>query len=972
MANKAFEIQNSTLRIGGVDLQAGTTGVVIPGVTQAANYRVEEVEDTVDQTVTFTSAPTIIDAVTFSDYLTSGTSTGRATYTCELDGDGYIDNLQVDTVGSYNIGEANVNEASDMSAYTGASSDPFSPFVDTDWTAIPFRPKMRADNVESIGLPTVTIPEELGTNYKGLQVSYGVVHSNSSQNELNVNKIVIHKPAATTTTIDPTSNQDDFEVSGLGGSDVVALFVFYGDANGPKPLSTLQAFAEAAIDTVILVGGVEGQYNTVDDMKTAFYANYSTLAAAAGGLYTNFNFFSSDTNFTVANSTLVEGSGAVFDITGSGTDYTITPTTPGVNYKVGHKILIAGTDIGQSDTRWDLIVIVSAVDINGGITAATWELYIPGFYAVGSWTGVSGTNYQVGGGAAIYNLNYIMLDNTVQVSGFNPGSGYVVGDVLTILGTDITGAAGVLASPANNITVTITAVNGFGQAQTFSVAGTIPRPLEVWPVDNISDGGQDQYDNANYISTNLATNIPYNDGNTVVDGSAAFGAGSTYSFVYDTAIFGLFAAGSSATLIRTSGNSGADGSSITEAGNIYGPNTPGYTKDNAVTYINIVGNSYAGPEVSFVHTDGGNEVDILIPDDGDGAGVGITRSSNQGIYNPYREGGWNSSISPGGTLWNIDGWDDFSDVETRTYRPLYETFGSGGLGNKIVGAKCVMYLPDNGKYYTVEFSQWTQNGNGGGFAYTRRELNINTLKDGITFRDGTVLKSAAGVGRVKLESPGNRRIEEVHGYKQVLLTQVTQNVLTTTTSRAGTNEYAIWIDSTTTTIDDVLNNYTLAGIWDSNSIEFSLDNITWYKFNGGTSFNGNERAYGLNLPSGPLNYSAGATVWFRYNTGGQPVVWWDKADLPGGSSNFRGAIIQYHAFENNAGTMIGTIHMVNDSGQENVTHMEAFSGGSNGGSVDIWFQDNENQLKYRRIDGNGATLKIQWTAKVFYGSEFWD
>ena len=45
MANKAFEIQNSTLRIGGVDLQAGSNSIVIPGVTQATNYRVEEVDD---------------------------------------------------------------------------------------------------------------------------------------------------------------------------------------------------------------------------------------------------------------------------------------------------------------------------------------------------------------------------------------------------------------------------------------------------------------------------------------------------------------------------------------------------------------------------------------------------------------------------------------------------------------------------------------------------------------------------------------------------------------------------------------------------------------------------------------------------------------------------------------------------------------------------------------------------------------
>jgi hypothetical protein len=36
---------------------------------------------------------------------------------------------------------------------------------------------------------------------------------------------------------------------------------------------------------------------------------------------------------------------------------------------------------------------------------------------------------------------------------------------------------------------------------------------------------------------------------------------------------------------------------------------------------------------------------------------------------------------------------------------------------------------------------------------------------------------------------------------------------------------------------------------------------------------------------------------------------------------------------------------------------------------DLWLLTNEGQIQYRRLDGESATLKIQWTAKVFYGSE---
>ena len=43
MPMKPFEIQGAQLKLGGVQLEAGTTGVVIPGVTRATSFKVEEV-----------------------------------------------------------------------------------------------------------------------------------------------------------------------------------------------------------------------------------------------------------------------------------------------------------------------------------------------------------------------------------------------------------------------------------------------------------------------------------------------------------------------------------------------------------------------------------------------------------------------------------------------------------------------------------------------------------------------------------------------------------------------------------------------------------------------------------------------------------------------------------------------------------------------------------------------------------------
>lgn len=821
------------------------------------------------------------------------------------------------------------------------------------------------------GLPTVVMPTQEGTTYKGLQVSYGMVHTNrGSITELNVNKIVIHKPAVTTTTIHDTSSQDYFEVTGLSNSNVVAMFVFYGDTNGPKPLSTLEAFAEAVIDNVILDGGVQGQYQTVDQMKAAFYASGQQLQAAAGGLVTGFEFwrngFYLGDGIISGNTTVAQGAGApAFTIgdDGEGGYSLLNIVTGGINYKVGHKLRILGSLLGGTDDVHDAIITVSNVAIMGTIDAATVSGSAIATAPVGGWTEVA-TNYQVGAGATVDTINRNDQTGDVSYINFNnPGSDYVTGDVLTLPGTAILGGV----SPVNDITITLTDVAG-GQVNNFTFSGIVP---EVWPINSISDGGEDQYDTANYINFGSATQISYNNGDTVEDSAVTGGPGTAYSMVYADSIFGVLVTGNIAS-VGTSGNSGADGDSDTEAGNLYGPDTAGGTYDNAVTHINIIGDPWAGPIISFTRPDDSDQtIDILIADDGDGAGVAIARANNgNGIFNPYREEGWSNSTSPAGTLWNTDGWTDLGDLESRVFQPLYVAFGSGGLGNKIIGAECVMYLPDNGKYYAVKFDSWTQGGNGGGFAYSRREIDLSNLQEGIRFSDGTILKSAEGVGRVKLKSPGERRIEEVHGYQQVSVTPRETTVLTFTATQAQTDGITFWANTAATTVDNIIDSWPTYNIDNIADMQFSVDGNTWYAWNGSAGpGSGTEMGYAV-FPN-TVSYNQGDTLYFRYTHGAQPAVWWDKNDLPGGGSNFRGAVIDYHAWTGES-TIIGTIHIVQDNGEEHIAHTEVASGSTDGENDDLWLVQNEGTISYRRIDGEGKTLKVQWSARVFYGVEFWD
>jgi hypothetical protein len=799
------------------------------------------------------------------------------------------------------------------------------------------------------GLPTITVPATPAVLYKGLQASYGMIHSNDDSDELNVNKIVIHKPAATTTTIHPTSSQDDFQVSGLGTSDVVAMFVVYGDVNGAKPLSDLQAFAESVIDLVILDGGVAGEYNTVDAMKTAFYDIYPTLALAANGLYTDFEFF--EGNVPAINggvTTVQEGSGAIFEIQdlGDGTYNGSGIQSSGTNYLPGHKIKILGTDLGGVTPDNDCIVTINSMDSEGILN---WSVEgVAAGSVLATYGPVTGTNYEVGSGFTVSTVGRYGPGMSVNASGTN----YVVGDVITLLGSNITNGT----TPENDITITVEQVFS-GEVTDYARLGTTP---DVWRTNSISDGGADQYDTANFISTNLANNINYNGGETVVDGAAVFGTGSTYTFVYDTAIFGVFATGSSATLIGTSGNSGADGDSTTEAGSLFGGGVPEQTFDNAVSFINLVGTPYAGSLITFTRTDYGDQVDEV------SEGLHITKDDRGWLYNALEDEGYDDN-TPTGSLWNNDGWDNFSNVETRTYTSLTDIW-SGNFAN-IPGAKMIMLDETTGKYWAVEFLSWTNNQEGGGASYTRQELDLDNVQQGIRFSDGTRQTTAYIPTNVKLTAPDERRIEEVAGYKSVSVTERILRNLTTTASRNYDGNSVIWFDRTTTTIDEILNDREAAGIIDNTTIEFSLDNTTWYKLGNGELSSGDEKGFVITVSGDtPLTYSLGDTVYFRYVGGGGPLVWWDKEDLPGGSSNFRGAVIDYHAYTGDA-TIIGTIHIVDDDGEENITHTEVSSGSSDSENDDLWVVSNEGDIRYRRLDGESSTLKIQWSAKVFYGSE---
>jgi len=161
MAIKPFAIQGADLTLGGVNLQAGTTGVVIPGITHATSYKVEEVNDTGDQTQTFTNGVNVaIDQVIYAAKVADAGAdvSSYAVYIVYLNDQNYIDAIEVDSRGSYTSGESATNESNNMWEYNGTDSDPINNFVASDWVQVPFRPKMRAGAVVTEGGGGISLP----------------------------------------------------------------------------------------------------------------------------------------------------------------------------------------------------------------------------------------------------------------------------------------------------------------------------------------------------------------------------------------------------------------------------------------------------------------------------------------------------------------------------------------------------------------------------------------------------------------------------------------------------------------------------------------------------------------------------------------------------------------------------------------------------------------------------------------------
>jgi hypothetical protein len=287
---------------------------------------------------------------------------------------------------------------------------------------------------------------------------------------------------------------------------------------GQQVLAVVDSSIEIG-DTIISVndttGILEGMAIDNGSGTAIFVTEISGNDVALNGPMTVAKGGTTETYLNVIGTNVIPGgSGADFSVERVNGQYTnLLVTTPGVDYVTNSRIKILGSDLGGVDGDNDIIVKVASViggkvetvnhagaavlgnGIESYLTSGTAVLgkHIVSFTfagtpnsPVGPFTNLIQSSTSGTGAGATFNVTDAGA-GAYSVSLSTIGSGYIVGEVVTILGSVLEGADGV-----NNLTVTVDTIDGSGGILTFTHSGVANSPigpfLGVTPDSNTGSG----------------------------------------------------------------------------------------------------------------------------------------------------------------------------------------------------------------------------------------------------------------------------------------------------------------------------------------------------------------------------------------------------------------------------------------------------------------------------------------------------
>lgn len=370
------------------------------------------------------------------------------------------------------------------------------------------------------------LSEQFAGAYRGYQAGVNFFRNGSDPE---IAQVIIHNAEGRVDYINYTadSEYDDFYATNLlqsdqddgdNRADKIIVLNLYGswrdDKRGVLSINEVRTFVRKFID-VVLYDEEDTPRLDLQAAQLAFYSNIDALTQSlpAGALFENFIF---DDNRRVhwpeynvpEGRTPADLKFHLSGLPGAGGDYSYSNIAnvylgnAGSGFEMGDTIVINGGQLGGNDEVNDLTLTVTGVK-SGGVTSL--ELINGGS---GFFPSVNLGDYELlnGGEGFACGIYITQCDVNGAITGFElrngGGNSYSVGDTLT------------LNFGGDDATFEVLSV-GTDQLDSYTLDGTAyvgspSRTLEntgYWPRMFIHDGGDDQYDNGNWISTNVSTNI---------------------------------------------------------------------------------------------------------------------------------------------------------------------------------------------------------------------------------------------------------------------------------------------------------------------------------------------------------------------------------------------------------------------------------------------------------------------------------
>ena len=530
-----------------------------------------------------------------------------------------------------------------------------------------------------------------------------------------------------------TDTDDDlFGASGIN-SDTIAMVVLYGsDYQSPVEVSNLQTVFQSFVDNV-LVGA-----NDCDTVKNNFYNNFDSIYTSVFNnfWYDNFQFFvGSGKKISNIATTGGDGTGLTIDLSvnNESQKYILTINNAGYNYEINDTITLPGDNIIEdyydentvegNSPEDDIVFTVVSVDEHGSVTSLSFDNITSSEYFTSDVIQLQkDPDFSLDSGSSYYlNIDIIgsdpndFSDSDLRVCSLElTGNPYYAGDPVVIyqqdstqqnkiydkIDTGLTLARGTASSDGGGGLYNSEEQNGYNDNGDNGPSGT-EWNADGW--DHLSNITSRSYTSLyDVLNQAIGTNIT----------NAELVMHDTQNDKYYKFDFSWWQPG---------------------AGNNY-TNYPigGFRYTRTLLWVN---------QESFTFVRGNNQPNTVDEID---TGLIIKRVNNGAIFNSVNESGWDPDISPKGTLWNIEGWDDLTNVSTREYNSFYSATG-GQIGNNILHRDYVMFDTINKKYYKVKFTNW--GGNGGAFTYTRQQINGH-CSGGVKFNDGTIQNTAYSLSSV--------------------------------------------------------------------------------------------------------------------------------------------------------------------------------------------------------------------------------